>query len=123
MTASEALAVHERVQQAYASQLAELAGAQPDLDRCVQLASDIDAELATLPPPAQLSGLDDRAREALLTTTRKTAELLAQGRAALLARRAQLLDDQARSERSDGALRAYQIPENPPDAHFLDERH
>lgn len=123
MTADEALAVHQRVQQAYATQLTELSGDQPDLDLCARLAADIDAELASLPPPGDFPGLDGDMRKALAAAARHSAELLECSRAALLAQRERLLGIQSQAERSDEALRAYQPPAATPAARFLDERH
>jgi hypothetical protein len=123
MTADEALAIHQRVQQAYAVQLAELSGDQPDLERCGRLAADIEAELAALPSPAAFTAYDGDTRKALAAAARQSMELLECSRAALLAQRARMLGIQSRAELSDGALRAY-LPVLPAaDARFLDERH
>jgi hypothetical protein len=109
------------VQRAYAAQLAELDGEQPDLERCARLAAEIDADLATLPTPEHLL-VDPATRQVLAAAARQSAALLERSRAALLARQAHLRDSQSRAERSDGALRAYQAPEGPPAARFLDRR-
>ena len=122
MTAAEALAVHQRVQDAYVTQLTELNGDHPDLDRCTRLAADIDSALATLPSPLELLQFDLDTRQSLIAAARQSAKLLECSRAALLAQRERLLDAQSHANRSDGALRAYQPPNALPSAHFLDER-
>jgi len=106
-TVAEAVAAYAAIAAGYREQLALLAASEPDLDRVLAIADDIDRRCATIPPLTTLVSSDRAGLEHLRAALMTVDGLHRQAVDALAAARRHLVASAASDHRGDDVLRAY----------------
>jgi hypothetical protein len=121
MTGAEALAILNRAEELLAAQHAELAVAE-DFTAAEILANEVSQLLTGIANAGELDHLDNDLRVRLQQAVQRTNEQLSAAHATLLRMRGERLEEQARAERDNAAVRRYLPPGDQQTAHYLDER-